>query len=112
MSLKKDFILGPEWNQPMATALEMYLSRLNRDFANVLTGTYVGNGLAREVTVPDMDAPPLLLIIQNEAGVVTTLLAPGPTLPITTWNQKGFTLEAGSAVVNAMGSTYHYFVLT
>jgi hypothetical protein len=112
MSLKKDFILGPEWNAQMATALEMYLQRLNRDFPNVLTGTYIANGLAKEILVPDMDAPPLMLVIQSPAGVSTLLLAPGAALPVTSWNQFGFTVKAGAADVNTAGSTYRYLVIS
>ncbi len=103
----KDFILGPEWDEAQASRVEAFFRNIV-DAQNVVhKATYKGTGRVQTITVPDLPNPPKAIHVQHPDGTVTTAVDVAPTFNVSAWNQKGFTLPAGSAV-NVAGQTYTY----
>lgn len=111
--IKKDFNLNEQWENQSAVSLDRFCQQIVKAQVAVRTGNYLGTGtaVANVVAVPDLPGPPLLVILEGQAGGSPSVnLVAYATGDITAWNQKGFTLK-GSSAYNAMGTTYTYLVL-
>ena len=110
MSFKKEFILGETWNEATASRVEVLLNRLSKLALHANGNTYTGDGLAtKTILVPDMGNPPIAIVIQNEAGAHTLVVAPHVNNGIVSWNQKGFTVIEPW---NINGNLYVYVVIS
>jgi hypothetical protein len=108
--IRKDFILGGQWDGPTASRLDAFLTALVAAHRVIREGTYVGTGMALPVVLEDLPGTPILVLIQNDAGLVTIIVNPGSALAVTEWSQKGFTVGVVAAV-NTAGQTYHFVVV-
>lgn len=103
----KDFILSPTWDEQQASRVEAFFRNIV-DAQNVVhRGTYTGTGRAQTIPVPDLPNPPKAIHVQHPDGTITSAIDVAPTFNVSAWNQKGFTVPAGSAV-NVAGKVYTY----
>jgi len=109
--LFKNFSLTGEWNPLVAALLDEFLTQLTASIPTLRYGRYVGNGEVRQVFYAPSDGPPLIVWIVNEdTGVVVTVLLPLTAGPITVWDKESFTVDS-TASVNTNGQGYQFVAL-
>jgi len=110
-TITKDFFLSPQWVSQNAYWMDHFCDLVARNVVAVRTGSYVGNGLVKQIVIGDLPQTPIFAFLQPALGGTPFLtLTPYPTAPITAWTREGFTLAAGGAY-NTAFTSYLYLVL-